>query len=573
MPSPLRAALLVALAASPVGAQQVREFHLTARPGPTELEPGRTVQNGWLLNGRLPGPELRVTQGDRVRVVVRNELPEPTTLHWHGLPVPLRADGVPGISQAPIGVGQLYEYEFVAGRPGTYWYHPHVGLQTDRGLVGALIVEPRDPREDPPFDREYVVVLDDWLPGAPVGGSDPVYSDHLINGRTSLGQAPFVVRQGEVVRFRFINAGGFTNYVFTIDGHPMRVTHADGNPVVPVTTRAIPIGVGERWDVYVDANNPGKWSIAFAALDSRRTTLCRGVLAYQGANGPDPSPSYVPSDLANAPLLSYSQLAAARPIGPISANPDRRYPLTLSGNPMTYVWTISGQAYPNAQPLVVTQGESIRFDMTNRSMHWHPMHVHGHLFKVLGSAGGTTAPLVKDTVMVPRMMGQLDVEFLADNPGRWMFHCHMLQHMHAGMMREIRYEPGDVDADGMGDAQDFDPEGAWPVTWVADAGGTFRPGARVDIVGQWLAGESLTWFLGLRRTPLSLGEFGTIAIDPRFPLGTAVVGASGEAVVGLAIPNDSSLAGLELGAQAVATHPTLAPGIRASRPAWLTVRR
>ncbi len=574
----LLASTLTGLLPDTAAAQTTHRIQLVAKPGTVQIAPGRTVQNAWLYSGQLPGPAIRVTEGDRVRITLTNQLPEATTIHWHGLPVPLHVDGVPGVSQGPIGIGQDYTYEFTADRPGTYWYHPHYDLQIDRGLVAPLIVYPKDKTADPKYDREFLVVLDDWLPGAPVAGRDPVYSDYLINGKTSLGQAPMVVRKGEVVRLRFLNMSGATNYVVTVDGHPMRVTHADGQPVVPVTTRAIPIGAGERYDVYVTANNPGKWSIAAAALRNRTRTLVRAILAYASATGPNPSPSYVPTWLRSAALLSYSQLASAKPIGPISGNPDRVHNLALQWQGMMrYVWTINGQVFPNAAPLDVRKGESVRFNASNFTMVHHPMHLHGHFFKVLGSGGGTTAPLVKDTVLVPpgRMMtpGRLDTEFVADNPGNWAYHCHMIYHMGAGMMRLVRYVGTDADRDLLEDGVDFAPSRGYPVGWTDPGAGGYRPGSTVRIELQWPAGETAAWYVGPPLpAPASLGALGEVWINPWAFLGSTRAGRNSRASLALGLPNDSSLSGLKVGLQAVGSHRSLAPGHRLSTLVMLTVR-
>jgi FtsP/CotA-like multicopper oxidase with cupredoxin domain len=558
--------------------QTTHRISLVAKPGTAQIEPGKIVRNAWLFNGQLPGPAIRVTEGDRVRVTLKNELPEPTTLHWHGLPIPLAVDGVPGVSQGLVGVGQEYTYEFVANRPGTYWYHPHVDLQIDRGLVAPLIVYPKNKAADPKYDREHLIVLDDWLPGSPVAGRDPIYSDYLINGKTSRGQQPLVVKKGEVVRLRFINASGMTNYVVTVDGHPMRVTHTDGQPVVPVITKAIPIGVGERYDVYITANNPGKWSIAAAPLQARNRTLVRAVLAYASSTAAVPSPSYVPAWLRSAPLLSYSQLASSKPLGPISTTPNRVHDLLLGwGGMRRYVWTINGQAFPNADPLDVKLGEIVRFNVTNRTMVAHPMHIHGHFFRVIGSGGGTKAPLVKDTLLVPRggMMnpGRLDAEFLADNPGNWAYHCHMIYHMGAGMMRLVRYVGTDADADGLADGVDFDPAHGQPVSWTDSRPGNYVPGATVRAILQWPTGETAIWYAGLPLTnPVPLGALGMAGINPLAFLGTARTAADQRATLSIAIPRNPSLSGLRLGLQAIVTHRTLRPGHRLSTRTMLTIR-
>ncbi len=555
---PLVSLLLMGLPA--LSAQKTH--YLTLRPAPAKatIAPGKTVSNGWLFNNQLPGPMIRITQGDRLKVKVINDLDEVTTVHWHGLPIEMKSDGVPGVSQGPIGPGQEYDYDFVVNTPGTYWYHPHIDLQIDRGLVGAIIVDPKDPKADPKYDREYILMVDDWLPGAPISGQDPVYSDFLINGKTSAGQTPLKVKKGEVVRLRILNVSGATPYAFTVDGHKMRVTHADGQPVVPVQAQVIPIGPGERYDVYIDANNVGKWSIAFADLRRRNQTLVRAVLAYDSSNAKIPSASHVPTALSSGSLLTYAQMKSAKPLGSLFTTPTRSYDISLTmGGMMRYVWMINGQAFPKADPIPVSFKDKVRFKAYNRTMMYHPMHLHGHFMMVHGSLGGTSAPLVKDTVLVPpgnmRFPGRMDVDWLADNPGNWPYHCHQIYHMGAGMMRLVEYVGRDGDKDGLADGKDFSPDSAYPVTWTDGGTGAYRPGTKVHMIAQWQPGEHAFWFIGVPLTQkVSLGGLGDSWISPYIFVGQGQVGSKNVATTSLAIPNDSSLKGLRAGIQAVATH-------------------
>lgn len=569
---------LLWLLAPAVAAQKTHTVTLRPAPGLATIEPGKTVQNAWLFNQQLPGPTIRVTEGDRLRVKVRNGLAEVTSVHWHGLPVDFASDGVPGVSQGPIGEGQEYDYDFVVDTPGTYWYHPHVDMQIDRGLVGALIVDPKDPKADPPFDREHVLLIDDWLPGAPIPGRDPLYSDFLINGKTSAGQAPLMVKKGEIVRLRVINASGATQYAFTVDGHAMRVTHADGQPVVPVAAEAIPIGPGERYDVYLDATNVGKWSVAFADLQNRSRTLVRAVLAYEGSNAAVPPPSYVPPRLRTGALLTYAQMKSAKPIGSLFAQPTRSYDLELGmRGMMQYIWTINGQAFPNADPIRVSHQDRVRFRVTNRTMMYHPMHLHGHFMLVHGSLGGTTAPLVKDTVLMPpgnmRFPTRIDVDWRADNPGNWPYHCHQIYHMAAGMMRLVEYVGRDADGDGLDDGQDYDPRRAYAVTWTEAGAGGYGIGTTVGLNAQWTVGETALWFVGAPLAQkLPVGLYGDAWISPYLPLGLARVGTNRVASLALGVPLDSSLVGVRAGLQALTTTRALAPGIRLSTLSYLIIR-
>ncbi|MDS0301062.1 multicopper oxidase family protein [Halogeometricum sp. S1BR25-6] len=422
---------------------------LTAAP---DTDTGATgTSSTWTYDGRTPGPELRVREGDVLGVELANDLPTETTVHWHGVPVPNPVDGVPGVTQDPILPGETYEYTFRAEPAGTYFYHSHVGLQLDRGLLGPLIVEERNPHVE--YDRDIVVVFDDYLAEEPrlpsergtnggmgggMGGSGgmgggmmgdvrPPYDGHLVNGRLPNDPATFEVTEGERIRFRFVNAASATVYGVRLAGHEMTVTHADGRPVEPVDVDSFVFGAGERYDAVVVADNSGSWSLRADALDGNESPA-RAVFRYDSADGTDAPTS--PSSSSNQ--LTYGDLHALSPLDGVSGNPDRTFDLSLSrGGGPSYTWVIDGQAYPDADPLQIRPGEHVRIRLTNRSPVVHPMHLHGHFFAV-GDA-------VKDTVLVPGHMGQATIDFRADNPGRWLFHCHNLYHLDAGMARVLRY--------------------------------------------------------------------------------------------------------------------------------------
>ncbi|MCA8969230.1 MAG: multicopper oxidase family protein [Planctomycetes bacterium] len=550
---------------------------LTAAPGTVQVAPGVQVQ-GWFYNGTLPGPTLRVTEGQTLRVRFHNKLPDPSTVHWHGQPVRLGLDGVPGISRPAVAPGQEFLYELDGLVPGTYWFHPHVhGTQVDAGLHGVLIVDPAKSSNDPPFDLEETIVLDDWR--NPLGGG---FSGHLVNGRSSAGQTPVAVKNGQSLRLRFVNASAVSNYVVALDGHPMTVTHADGNRVRPVVVQAIPIGIGERYDVIVDCNNPGTWSLAVSAIDNRTQTLARAVVKYAGQNQPIPPETFVPTNLSSGTLLSYAQLAAFHAVLPITPTPDRSYVATLGmrGGRNGMQFTINGQAWPNVTPFAVSANDQVELTMTNPPMMmpmYHPMHVHGHFFRLIGTAGGTTAPPIKDTVLV-RPGGQVGssvrVQMLMDNPGSWLFHCHDVDHMTQGMMTRFDYG-GDADADGVANAVDMEPTLASPVVTTSDQAAAFTLGATGQIDVQWTPGQPFVLFAGGKElpTPLPLQPFGRLVLDlgSSIYFGGTVVSSQGTASLPYAIPQLPSLVGLRLGLQGIGATP-LVGGLRLSTYQILTVR-
>jgi FtsP/CotA-like multicopper oxidase with cupredoxin domain len=398
-----------------------------------------------MYEGQFPGPELRVQEGDVLSVELTNDLQEETTIHWHGVPVPNPVDGVPNVTQDPIASGSTFTYTFRAEPAGTYFYHSHVGLQLDRGLLGPLIIEESDPHVE--YDREYVVIVDDYLSGEPrlpsdsnggmggggmgggggmMGDIRPPYEGLLINGRLPEDPQTFDVAEGDRIRFRFVNASSATVFGVRIAGHEMTVTHADGQPVEPVDADSFVFGAGERYDVVVEATNPGRWFVQADALDGNEPPA-RAVVEYESTGGS--GTPQTPSSSSNR--LQYGDLRALSSLDGVSDDPDRTFDLTLSRGRGEYVWTIDGQAYPDADPLNIRPGEHVRIRMTNQSPVVHPMHLHGHFFQV-GNA-------VKDTVIVPGHRGQVTLDFHADNPGRWLFHCHNLYHLDAGMARVVRY--------------------------------------------------------------------------------------------------------------------------------------
>jgi len=430
----------------------LREFRLVAQQGEAEVAPDEVYRN-WMYNSQFPGPEIRVKEGERLRIIVENQMPEGTTVHWHGVPVPNAMDGVPGLTQEPIAPGESFVYEFEATPAGSYIYHSHVGLQIDRGLIGPLVIEEATPHVA--YDRDYVLVLDDYLPGDPqplggmggqggmmggmmgrgmmgggmmgMGRQMPPYRGLLIGGRLPDDPRVFETKRGERVRLRLGNPSGATTVRVAIGGHRMSVSHCDGRPVEPVTVDSLVLGAAERYDVIVEAANPGVWPIVVAAIEGNAPPG-RAVLRYTDAAASSLRDG-VPEGFRGGRQLYYQDLQAVETLP--AGRPDRVFDLMLRGGMMGSAWTINGQAYPAADPLMINKGERIRFRMSNHSMMLHPMHLHGHFFRV-GNA-------LKDTVLVAAHMGRAEFDFVADNPGRWFFHCHNIYHMEAGMAREVRY--------------------------------------------------------------------------------------------------------------------------------------
>ncbi len=400
----------------------------------------------------MPGTAFRASAGDRVLVGFTNDLPEPTSVHWHGLAIRNDMDGVPGVTTPEVVPGGSFAFDFVIPDPGTHWFHPHHGMQLDRGLYAPLIVD--DPAEPGGYDAEWVVVLDDWTDGVGpsaeqiyadlaagsssgmggmgmggMDGGDVSYPLYLINGRAPTDPDVLTAKPGQRVRLRIINAGADTIFTVALGGHDLTVTHTDGYPVQPVTTSALRVGMGERYDAVVTLTD-GVFPLVAEPVG--KSGLAR-ALVRTGA-GPAPAVDVRPAELQGYPL-TMDALRAAPGSALAAKDPDTVQDLLLSGSMGPYVWTINGRTYDDTVPLTIKQGQAGRLRIRNHSMMPHPLHLHGHTFQ-LGAAGG--AGPRKDTVLVPAM-GAVSVDLAADNPGQWMVHCHNAYHAEAGMMTRLDY--------------------------------------------------------------------------------------------------------------------------------------
>lgn len=440
----------------------IKEFRFYASKAKVDLGAGFEF-TAWTYNGQAPGPEIRVREGEIIRVVLKNYLPEGTTIHWHGIPVPNAVDGVPGVTQNAVMPGESFIYEFEARPAGSYIYHSHAHYQLDQGLYGALIIEPSNPRE--PYDREYTLLLEDWVMrdgggvantrrrppmgmmgvmmgrrwGFGQGGGpllEPVYDGYAINGRVYPALEPLVVKKGDKVKLRLLNPSSATIYELRLAGHSLTVTHADGNPVTPIETDVLRIGMGERYDVEFVANTPGHW-----LLGARESGLGEGMLRipvlYKGIVAKEAVPPQFHRGLRFASYWDLQALPSSQRPYPRPAN--RFYPQTLSGGMHSSFWTINGWIYPDSERLAVREGDVVRISYWNHSMMPHPMHLHGHFFKVVNPSLPANRWIMKDTIIVNPMQ-RVEIEFLADNPGKWFHHCHNLYHMEAGMANVVVYQ-------------------------------------------------------------------------------------------------------------------------------------
>jgi L-ascorbate oxidase len=524
--------------------------------GASHFATGGRSAHATTVNGSLPGPLIRLREGQNVRIDVTNATAEPSSIHWHGLLVPFQMDGVPGVSFPGIAPGETFSYQFPVRNAGTYWYHGHSGMQEAMGLYGPIVIDPAGNEPDP-VTHEHVLVLSDWSPfhphellrrlklssgmfnrqkqtiGGLTAGKDQPLADrlawarmrmdptdisdvtgttysYLVNGHGTQENWTGLFALGERVRLRVINASAMTNFNVRIPGLAMTVVAADGNAVVPIDVDEFQIAIAETYDVIVQPAREEAYAFIAEAID--RSGLVRATLASRprlraavpalrsrplltmrdmgmdmsrmemGAGGeidlskpaeaapmehsmamrdPAVAPEVamgpgvamlapMPVDrLADRPtgledeahrVLTYADLRAR------DANPDTRVPsrsldIHLTANMERYMWSIDGKTMSQgAAPIPFRLGERVRINLINDTMMPHPIHLHGHFFELVTGEPGHRPR--KHTVNV-MPGGKAAFDLTADAPGDWAFHCHMLLHMHAGMMRIVTVRAGD----------------------------------------------------------------------------------------------------------------------------------
>lgn len=423
------------------------DYILTLAPTPVEILPG-THTPAWTFNGQAPGPVLRVRQNRPVRILVRNQLPEPTTIHWHGIRLHNAADGVPFLTQAPIPSGETFLYEFTCPDAGTFWYHPHFNSleQLSRGLVGVLIV---DETEAVAFDEELTLALKDWHLNS--DGSFHAFSDPRAAARTgTLGSVATIngelkpnltIPAGATVRLRLANLDNTRVFHIGCDGDA-QVIAVEGNPLAdpyPLTTHAI--GAGMRLDLALRApSSPGQTVRLWDQKGLFAFDLCTLQVVPGNKKEPRPMPQL---PLNPVPL---PDLANARRIPLVFEWAGALSPTNADGSTDSVFWTINKRAWGHANhehlpaPLANIQlGTTVLFELYNATPHHHPMHLHGFTFTVLSSNKRTVTPYHTDTVLMSKYE-RIEVAIVADNPGNWMFHCHVIEHMKTGLMGYIRVE-------------------------------------------------------------------------------------------------------------------------------------
>ena len=423
---------------------RVVEVTLDARVATVETAPGHRF-DAWTYNGTLPGPLIRVRVGDRLIVKFTNRLPQSTTVHWHGVRVPIQMDGVPGVSQPEVKTGETFVYDFVVPDAGLYWYHPHVmsAAQVGFGLYGALLVE--DPTEDAGAFDEIVMVLSDIevdakgkLEDPESGGSTGMAFGRegswlLVNGRE---MPKMRARAGVPQRWRVVNAAKSRYFQIDPDGPKFTTIGGDGGlQAGPVESDTLVIAPGERVDViFTPVAKSGKtltvnWWLFNRGFGSVEARLPVGPLFEITIDGTPPASP------AAYPVLR-------RQVEPLATTGAKEVKVELTIGQRAngaFEYGINGVPFQKNRPFVARPGETQIWNLVNTTAWSHPFHIHGFFFQVLDKEGNPVRPLAwKDTVDVPfKSSVRIVVRFDEDRPGSWMFHCHVLDHADGGLMGTV----------------------------------------------------------------------------------------------------------------------------------------
>ncbi|HEX4032319.1 MAG TPA: multicopper oxidase domain-containing protein [Terracidiphilus sp.] len=427
------------------------DYTLDIAPIDLEIAPGITIKT-IAYNSQVPGPILRVREGVPVHIDVTNSSPNEDIVHWHGQEIDSLNDGAMEEGSPMIPPGGHLRYSYTPKPTGTRWYHTHAGAGSDltrgtyTGQFGFLLVEGGAAPGD--YDREIFLAIHHWGPSfVPMvsamradsanqpltTGSDVGYKYATMNQHMLGAGEPIRVKQGQRVLMRLLNASGTENAVLALPGHTFKVIAMDGNAVPnPKAVEVLSLGVAERVDAIVEMNTPGVWVLGSTLADARKMGL-GVVVEYAGQSGQpvwkDPAPV----------AWDYTQFASSTP-APV---PDETVTLTfrdigpLNGSKFD-TWTINNKSWPDIDPIHVHAGKRYRLIFRNGSGDQHPVHLHRHTFEVVQIGHAQLSGLRKDVInMMP--LQTVAVDFMTNNPGDTLFHCHQQLHMDFGFMTLIKY--------------------------------------------------------------------------------------------------------------------------------------
>jgi FtsP/CotA-like multicopper oxidase with cupredoxin domain len=446
------AGLAVTAAARPADAQSsgARPADHTIRIAPVSLEvaPGKVIKTTG-YNGAVPGPVLRLQEGKPVAIHVVNESGYPNLIHWHGLFIPSDQDGAVEQGSPIIPAGGSLLYAFTPRPRGTRWYHSHAMAMTDlnrstyTGEFGFLIVEPAA-GEPGRYDREVLLAAHHWdghwvsmqdihKGPPPDNGLEAMYRAATLGDRMLGHGEPIRVKQGERVLFRLLNASASMGISLALPGHRFTVIALDGNPVpTPTTVDTLKLDVAERVDAIVEMNNPGVWILGSADDDDRNMGM-GVVVEYADRRG---EPQWLAPPKAAWDYTAFGRSAPA-PAPDVSIG--LKYEKIPGGRGGYNRWTINGRSWPDTNPLfTVERGKRYRLVMNNNSGDEHPVHLHRHSFEITKVRDKPTSGVIKDTISMPRF-STAEIDFVADDPGNTLFHCHHQDHMDEGFAGLIVY--------------------------------------------------------------------------------------------------------------------------------------
>jgi len=450
----LAGSLLPAQVKKPSGAGQHRRADYTLRiePCTIEISPGVNIKTiGY--NGQVPGPILRLKQNIPVNIDVLNKTSNADLVHWHGLAIDPLNDGAMEEGSPMIPAGGQRRYSFTPKPAGTRWYHTHnsaganLAVGTYTGQFGFLLIEGNGDQGH--YDQEVFLAVHHWEPSfVPMvemmqtqsannpknPGSDVGYKYATINQHRLGAGEPLRVKQGQRVLMRILNASATENIVIALPGHTFKVLAMDGNPVpTPKEVPVLAIAAAERIDAVVEMNSPGVWVLG-STLEQSRAMGLGVVVEYAGQKGTpvwkDPEDTY----------WDYTQFGSDKP----SAKPDETIRLIFNdigpskADPRFDAWAINKKSWPDIDPIRVTEGKRYRLSFLNASGDQHPMHLHRHTFEVTRVGHQDVTGLMKDVINVMPLQ-TVNVDFVADNPGDSLLHCHMQLHMDFGFMQLIKY--------------------------------------------------------------------------------------------------------------------------------------
>lgn len=424
-------------------------YTLTAVEAPITIVPN-THSPGMAFNGQYPAPVIRAKQGVPIHIHFVNQLSEATTIHWHGIRIDNRMDGVPQLTQPPVMPGESFDYIFTCPDAGTFWYHPHMNSlqQLGRGLTGLLVVEEAEPTA---FTSDVTLELRDWHiaeDGHFLAMSSPRQAARmgtLGNVKTVNAQLKPVIDipAGQLTRLRIANIDNTRVYTINLKEFAADVLAIDGialDQSFPLDTQAI--GAGMRVDLgFVSPPQPGEDIVIYDQKGRLNFEICR--LRTVATDMQISNASTIPSLPRNT--VARPQLYGAEEINFVFEWAGALSPADEHGKVESEFWTINKRAWKGhgsnvhdlPEPLATLElGKTYIFNLHNATPHHHPIHLHGYSFTVLASDKKSVTPYQTDTILLEKYE-RARVALVADNPGRWMYHCHVIEHMMTGLMGYI----------------------------------------------------------------------------------------------------------------------------------------